>query len=255
MDWGRAKSVLIFSFLLLNLLLGYQLWSSIREGLSTSGDMNDLPVDTIRLMQDKGIKLAPGTSIPSETPELGDLTFRSKTKLGQGEIIKLKQPVETKIVFNAGELLAGLSAVIPDLNLYAFDSAYVPDLSKFKLDAAYEGVYILYRTNKQKPIFDVKLELYYNNQKIVAYRQDVIEFVNSQGSPLQSVLPSVSILQRLVEGQYLKNGAIIKDIKLGYHGPNFANSETQVSAPSWRVMLEDGGIYYVNAISGEVVTE
>ena len=74
MDWGRAKSVLIFAFLLLNLVLGYQLWSNIREGLSTSADVDDLPAETLHLMEQKNIKLE--TSIPSETPELGDLTFK-----------------------------------------------------------------------------------------------------------------------------------------------------------------------------------
>lgn len=31
MDWGRAKNVLIYAFLLLNLVLGYQLWNDLRE--------------------------------------------------------------------------------------------------------------------------------------------------------------------------------------------------------------------------------
>jgi len=31
MDWGRAKSVLIVSFLVLNVLLGYQLWLNVRD--------------------------------------------------------------------------------------------------------------------------------------------------------------------------------------------------------------------------------
>ncbi|MFC5653166.1 two-component system regulatory protein YycI [Paenibacillus solisilvae] len=243
MDWGRAKSVLIFAFLLLNLMLGYQLWSNIREGLSTSAGVNDLPAETLSLMNQKGIKLKLAESIPSETPELGGLTF----KLRKGEIVKLKQPVESKIVFNAKELQEGLGPIIPELNKYTFDAAY---------DKAYDTAFVLYRTVKQLPIFDVKLELYYDNQKITAYRKDVIELVDAQDSPAQSVLPAATILRTLIE-RNLQNGAVIKDIKLGYHGPNFANSETQVSAPSWRIMLEDGNpsVYYVNAISGEVVTE
>lgn len=241
MDWGRAKSVLIFAFLLLNLMLGYQLWSSIREGFSTNAGVNDLPAETLHLMEQKGIKLS--ASIPSNTPELGDLTF----KLRKGEMIKLKQPVDSKIVFNEKDLQEGLGSVIPELNKYIFDSAY---------DKGNETAFVLYRTTKQLPIFDVKLELYYDNQKITAYRQDVIELVDTQNSPTQTVLPAATILKTLIE-RNLQNGAVIKDIKLGYHGPNFANSETQVSAPSWRVMLEDGNpsIYYVNAISAEVVTE
>ena len=237
MDWGRAKSVLIFAFLLLNLVLGYQLWSNIREGLSTSADVDDLPAETLRLMEQKNIKLE--TSIPSETPELGDLTF----KLSKGGIIKLKQPVESKIVFIEKDLQKGLGSTIPELNKYSFDSAY-------------DKAFVLYRMEKQLPIFDVKLELYFENQKITGYRQDVIDLVDAQDSPAQAVLPAATILKTLIE-RNLQNGAVIKDIKLGYHGPNFANSEKQVSAPSWRVMLEDGNpsVYYVNAISAEVVTE
>ena len=118
MDWGRAKSVLIFAFLLLNLVLGYQLWSNIREGLSTSADVDDLPAETLLLMEQKNIKLE--TSIPSETPELAILTF----KLNKGGIIKLKQPVESKIVFNENELQKGLGSTFRSWSKYSFDSAY-----------------------------------------------------------------------------------------------------------------------------------
>ena len=43
------------------------------------------------------------------------------------------------------------------------------------------------------PIFDVKLELYFENQKITAYRQDVIDLVDAQDSPAQAVLPAATI--------------------------------------------------------------
>jgi len=56
---------------------------------------------------------------------------------------------------------------------------------------------------------------------------------------------------RLLAERYLKSGDVIRDIRLGYHGPMY-DSESQLLAPKWRVMLEDGDIYYVHAISGEV---
>ncbi|NBD25081.1 two-component system regulatory protein YycI [Paenibacillus glycinis] len=238
MDWGRAKSVLIIAFLLLNLVLGYQLWSNIREGRDTSAEVSDLRPETQKLMKDKGIKL--DTSIPSETPELKDLTFRVKTKLGGGERQDLKQPVDSKIVFNEKDLQKSLGGVIPDLDKYAFGEDR-------------DSEFVFYRVADGRPMFDVKLELFYSNLKIIAYKQDVIELLPSEKPTLQSVLPATKVVTSLIENQ-LHNGAVIKEIKLGYHGQIF-NSDVQVSAPTWRVLLEDGGQYYMNAISGEVVTE
>ncbi|WP_308636958.1 two-component system regulatory protein YycI [Paenibacillus silvisoli] len=241
MDWGRAKSVLIFAFLLLNLVLGYQLWSNIREGLRTSANVSDLSPEAQALMEEKKIKLG-SAGIPSETPELRDLTYRIKTKLGQGERHELKKPVDSKVVFDSKELKESLGGIIPELGNYA-------------LGAVYENEFILYRMAEGRPMFDVKLELFYNNsnQKIIAYKQDLIELLPSQDAASQSVLSATKVVTSLIENQ-LRNGAVIEEIKLGYHGQIF-DSDIQVSAPTWRVLLEDGGQYYMNAISGEFVTE
>ncbi|RAP74243.1 two-component system regulatory protein YycI [Paenibacillus montanisoli] len=239
MDWGRAKSVLIFAFLLLNLVLGYQLWSNIREGLRTSADVSDLRPETQAMMEEKKIKLS--TSIPSETPALRDLTYRVKTKqLGKGVRHELKEPVDSKVVFETKELEESLGGIIPELKNYA-------------LGPVYENEFILYRMAEGRPMFDVKLELFYKNQKIIAFKQDLIELLPPQDAVSQSVLSATKVVTSLIENQ-LPNGAVIEEIKLGYHGQIF-ESDIQVSAPTWRVLLEDGGQYYMNAISGEVVTE
>ncbi|QHT58629.1 hypothetical protein GXP70_00615 [Paenibacillus lycopersici] len=241
MDWGRAKSVLIIAFLLLNVVLGYQLLSSFRERPYTSADVNDLRPETQALMKEKQIKL--GTSIPSETPDLKDLTFRVKAaKLGLGERHELEKPVDSKVAFTPKELKESLGGIIPDLDKYTFGE-YL------------ESEFVFYRVAEGRPMFDVKLELFYSNLKITAYKQDLIELLPSEKSTPQSVLPAAKVVASLIENKnLLHNGAVIKEIKLGYHGQIF-NSDTQVSAPTWRVQLEDGGQYYVNAISGEAVTE
>lgn len=238
MDWGRAKSVLIIAFLLLNLVLGYQLWSNIREGLDSSADVGDLRPETQALMKDKQIKL--GTSIPSETPALKDLTFRVKTKLGSGARHELQKPVDSKVAFVQKELQDSLGGIIPDLDKYTFG-------------VILDGEFVFYRMAEGRPMYDVKLELFFNNQKITAYKQDMIELLPSEKTAPQTVLPATKAVASLIEKQ-LHAGAVIKEIKLGYHGQIF-NSDTQVSAPTWRVLLEDGSQFYMNAISGEVVTE
>lgn len=239
MDWGKAKSVLIIAFLLLNMLLGYQLWVDIREQLNANVSYAELPQDKVQLMSQKQIKL--DANLPLETPELRDLTYLLQSdSRDKADPIELETPVDSAIVFIKSELVDKLGGQIPDLEHYSLD-----------LIASQDGVFVLYRIIEGRPMFDIKLELYYSNQKITAFRLDRVELLGT-GEPKQ-VLPAVKVVASMIEN-YLPIGSVIVDIKLGYHGQIF-DSEEQVSAPSWRIMLEDGRTYYVHAISGEVAMD
>jgi regulatory protein YycI of two-component signal transduction system YycFG len=243
MDWSRAKSVLILAFLVLNVVLGYQLWENVSERLNTGQKLGDLDADTLRMMKERGIGLATSASIPSVTPELRDLTYRFKATNSDKEVT-LQKPVDSRIIFDEKELLAQLGSVIPDLAQYQYDQL-----------ASTDGVFVLYRMAGGRPMFDVKLELFYSNQnqKITAYRQTQVELVDAEKSEAHEVLPASKAIVPLVD-KYLEEGSVIKEISLGYHGQLF-NSETQYAAPSWRVLLENGKPFYVHAISAEVVQE
>jgi Uncharacterized protein conserved in bacteria len=56
---------------------------------------------------------------------------------------------------------------------------------------------------------------------------------------------------RLLAERFLQRGDGIADIRLGYHGQMY-ESDTQVLAPKWRIVLDNGDIYYVHAVNGEV---
>ncbi|WP_028563601.1 two-component system regulatory protein YycI [Paenibacillus pinihumi] len=243
MDWRRAKSVLIFAFIMLNILLGYQLWLDVRERLESNMDMTDLPPEIQRIMQEKNVRLI--GKIPAGTPVLPDLEYRFKKSPDTSGEIPLKTPVNTRIVFNEKELLDELGDTIPSLGDYAFDS----EASTYGTD----GVFVLYRMQDKLPMFDVRLELRYSNQKIIAFRQLAVEQVKHGKSREQAVLSASKAIGRLIE-KYLQPGSAIKDIRLGYHGL-FFDTDMQVATPSWRVLLEDGEIYYINALTAEVVIQ
>lgn len=243
MDWRRAKSVLILAFLMLNALLGYQLWTEWRSQVGTSDDWTSLPAETRLVMQEKGIRIV--SKIPAETPAMRDLSFRIKERpsTGPGGRMPLKSPPEARIVFNAKELADALGGVIPELNKYAYDDP-----------GSREGVFVLNRMVEGWPMFDIHLDLYNSEQKIQAYRQDVIQILASEVVQDQQVLPASKAVAHLIEN-YLPANTVIKDIRLGYHGQIFQGAETQVSSPHWRVLLENGEVYYVHANSAEVTTE
>lgn len=239
MDWSRAKSVLIMSFLMLNILLGYQLWNDIREQLDANVKYAELPQDKVMLMQQKRITLA--ANLPSDTPRLGDLTYLLHSDVHQkSEPTPLEKPVDSALNFNKQGLIKAIGDEVPELEHYAYD-----------LHTSREGVFVLHRMVDGRPMFNVKLELYNSNLKITGFLQDRVELAG-RGEEKQ-VLPASKVVASLIE-TYLKEGSVITDIQLGYHGQIF-DSEKQVAAPSWRVMLEDGKVYYVHAISGEVATD
>ncbi|KRE53544.1 two-component system regulatory protein YycI [Paenibacillus sp. Soil522] len=239
MDWGRAKNVLIISFLLLNILLGYQLWLDIREQLNINVNTAELPQDKVLLMQQKRISLE--ANLPLETPDLGDLQYLLHSDSRKNaEPVTLDKPVDSTIIYSKAQLVKTLGSRIPELDQYEFD------LLNSSVDK-----FVLYRVVEGRPMFDVKLTLYISNQKITSFLQDRVELLGS--GEAKQVLPAAKAVASLIE-TYLPDGAVISDIQLGFKGQIF-DSEKQVSAPSWRVMLENGQLFYVHAISGEVATD
>lgn len=239
MDWGRAKSVLIISFLMLNVLLGYQLWVDIREQLNANVNTAELPADKVQLMSQKRITLS--ANLPESTPKLSDLSYLLKVdsrKLAEPEV--LEKPVDSALVFSKTELDRAMEGQIPDIESYAID-----------LLSSREGVFVFHRMVEGRPMFNMKLELYISNLKVTGYKQDLVDDIKL--GEAQQVIPAAKVVASLIE-TYLEEGSDITDIQLGYHGQIF-DSEEQVTAPSWRVMLEDGKVFYVHAISGEVATE
>jgi len=242
MDWGRAKSVLILAFLLLNVLLGYQLWTEWRAQVATSVDWTSLPIDTRQVMQEKSIRI--DARIPAETPSLRNLTYKLKETppAGKEGSVPLANPPEARIVFNPQELEDALGRVIPELGKYAYDDP-----------GSREGVFVLNWLAEGLPVFDLHLELFNSEQKIQAYRQESAQMIGYDAVQPQQVLPASKAVALLIEN-YLPAGTVIKDIRLGYHGQIFPDADVQVSAPSWRVLLENGEVYYVHAINADVTT-
>ncbi|WP_018754199.1 two-component system regulatory protein YycI [Paenibacillus terrigena] len=243
MDWSRAKSVLILAFLILNIILGYQLWLDVREQLSSNLDWTSLPEDTKKQMEMKLIQVQ--GKIPSETPALIERTFQFVDEEQNTNRVDLPAPVSSQLIFNEKELRKALKDEVPTIERYVFDPPTSPPTSP-------DGVFRLqYMLDNKWPMFEVSLELFYANQNIVAYRENkVVELESKEKADKeQKVLPATNALGILIE-KFLPTGSVVKEIKLGYHGQVY--NETLVTAPAWRIVLESGDIYFVNAISAEV---
>lgn len=241
MDWGRAKNVLIYAFLLLNLVLGYQLWNDIREQVNSNLDYTSLETSTQKIMEDKGIRVL--AKIPSDTPTLGKIEYRFSKGSQSGQVIELPNPIDSKLIFSSRDLATALKKTLPQIEQFRYDEG-----------DSREGVFVLHPlVDEEWPLFNVELVLYYSNQKIISYRTEEIEIVSLEEEKEQRVLSASKALGNLIEN-FLPENSVVTQIELGYYGQVFDSDAPLPATPAWRFKLEDGKEYYVQGINGDVIS-
>ncbi len=235
MDWGRAKTIFILSFLCLNLLLGFQLWTNRTEQAESNPEKEAMSEKTNRVLAEKHIRLE--AEIPAETPNLREITVKFEKDVERQTA--LHPPVKWNASIHKKEWKQRFANKIDQIDAYQLDPA-----------ASVKGQYVLNQLHGQYPMFEVNLRLFHNEEEVYAYTQSYVRVLPGSGQKDQEVLSAFKAIGNLAEN-YLPAGSVIQDIRLGYHGQMY-NSETQLLAPYWRVMLAGGEVYYVHAISGAV---
>lgn len=243
MDWRRAKSILIFAFLCLNLILAYQLWEDRFSQAASDQEAADLEVDTRKLLESKSIRVIP--EIPKETPKLPIINVSLREEFRNPQVTRLSQPIRYISMLNRSTLreIEGKSG------LRHFDA--------YRLDTSYgrKDVFLFYQIYRDLPMFDVTVQLFAENGEITGYKQTYVEVksgVEASDKSGQRIISAYAAVRSLAEN-YLPEGAVITDIRLGYHGQLY-DSEEQSFVPNWRITLSNREPYYVHAFTGAVET-
>jgi regulatory protein YycI of two-component signal transduction system YycFG len=238
MDWGRAKTILILSFLFLNMILGYQLWTGKSKQTELASDTTSLVEELNQVLRSKNIRLA--EDLPKDVPKLKEITVKFDDSFRASETISLHNPTTmTSILAKGADKDTQGRMEIPKIEKYQFDPI-----------TSHDGVFILNQMYETLPMFEVKVELNETEGKITSYRQAYVEVESGGDQKEQKVIPAQLAVRSLVEN-YLMEGSVITDIRLGYHGQLY-NSQTQYMVPSWRVAVGNNDIYYVQAFNGAV---
>lgn len=236
MDWGRAKTILILSFFMLNLLLGYQLWYDQVSPAAGNADAVEAALETEEILAARNIALK--VKVPSDTPKLRDLTVMITPIQGEPRTVKLLAPFSVAELDDKAGMSESLSQQIPDVESYRLD----PMLSS-------NESYVLHQMYGDYPMFDVTLELLAQDGMAHSFRQSHAEVMNQHMMREQKVLSGIRAVGILAENR-LEPGTSIIDVQLGYHGQAF-NSETRALAPYWRIVTDRGEQYFIHAITGE----
>jgi regulatory protein YycI of two-component signal transduction system YycFG len=235
MDWSRAKTILILSFLLLNMMLGYELWAG-QWGLRLTKSETTIIVEELkRIMSSKNIRLE--AEIPTEMPKLKELDVSVDESDKFGKRFDFATPIKYSGINGKNMPNDALRRVIPYYRDYRLD----PVLSSDQL-------IVLNQMHGTYPIFETRLDLYWVQEHgvISGYRQDYVTAESNPNQREQLVIPAHTALRSLLEN-YVAEGSVITDIQLGYYRGRY-----QLLLPSWRIALQDGTIYYVHAFTGAV---
>ncbi|MBO8172141.1 MAG: two-component system regulatory protein YycI [Bacillaceae bacterium] len=247
MDWSRAKTLLILSFLFLDFFLGWQLWVNrgdlqvMEQNLGGDARFEDF-------LQKHDIILK--TDIPTDTPDMYYLHVRygahqlTQQMNRQGQSIELKEgvvesefnePIAVEKPASPDDWPVDLKNRIYDFDQYRYDP-YQRD--RFTFIQVYDGL----------PMFNAVLQLDWVNGTVRGYEQTYFQVVN-RGSGRKVISASIA-LRGLVENGLIRRGENIESIQLGYYSPTY-NAEIQVLSPVWRI-VHNKTIHYVNGITGVV---
>lgn len=282
MDLSKAKNILIFAFLFLNLFLSYRLWFSpppLQAGHSLSGE----DLEKVRvLLTAAGYELA--GPIPRHAPRLSLLHVYREPQaaaalaemfLGAG----LPEPVTANglTVFTKN----GNSVTVAPSGQVVFRSAVT---RKNSLASMEENRHLAERFLRECGLWreDLKLDfsllrdadggsffrfvqtyrgfpLFFSTVEVLVaagqVREVTIYRVAAQGfSPKEvQVISALEAVQIFVEQPSIMPAKKIADVSLGYFSEDY-DAERWETVPVWRIAGVDGTAVYINAFTGEVET-
>ncbi|BAU26301.1 regulatory protein YycI of two-component signal transduction system YycFG [Aneurinibacillus soli] len=250
MDWSKAKTILILTFLLLDLFLGYQIIHSYNRDRAGMPQGELIPSSMEELLQSRHIKLA--VDIPAGTPEMYYLYVRFTGFTGH--MAKLTGQSETESQGNGVIVTFDGPLLVPNsedrMDLLKFMEPYIPFSSDYLYDTRSSSTYTAHyvQTYQRYPLFSVPMDIRMKGSRVFGYSQTHVQII-SQGNG-RRVIPALTAVRTLLDNGYIRYGESISDISIGYYGHMY-DADIQVLAPVWRI-IHTNGMQYVNGITGAI---
>jgi regulatory protein YycI of two-component signal transduction system YycFG len=190
MDWGRAKLVLILSFLFLNLLLGYQMWATRWDPAILNSGTAALKEETRVILASKNIRVL--NTIPKEVPKLRQISVKFADNNGNPSLIPLQTPVAFTSITSKNSLRDLAS------------KADIPNAADYQLDLSLEkdGVHVFNQMYGDIPMFDVTLQLFAKKGEITGYKQAFVEVQSGVDQKDQKVISAYTAVRTLAENYF-----------------------------------------------------
>jgi regulatory protein YycI of two-component signal transduction system YycFG len=280
---GRAKTALIYAFLGLNIFLSYHLLLPFMDRFNqvavSSADYENarsyleqnnyiLEAEIIRSAQvSTFLTVAPAQQIRDELRSLFSgasvVSEENKTsvyRLTDRELtVRPEGPL--RIDFKPGLFLEAQSETPEDQELSGLvlqllgENMVVPDEVRYNyIKREQDGRKIIhyYQDIGGTPLYAGYMNVFIEGDRIVSVELYWLELIDWPQEGEIEVIPATEALIRLVEelGPSPNPRQIIK-VDLGYYSREY-NAEKWEIPPVWRILLGDGGVYYINAFTGNL---
>lgn len=264
MDWSKAKTYLILTFLLLDIVLGYQYWRLRDEQASYVQSFTEQLQDVRQLLAAQKWDLQ--TEVPRNTPEMGFLHVRYfggsqaewQKQVGGADRLLYKAPGQVSVTLSdknfvanpeqAGigeQLLSQLGTLVWQKENYRFD--------RTSIDKDGSGIITYLQSYNGYPVFSAPLEVLIQQNKAVRYNQVALQMKGEEGGKKQvisAILALRSLSESIDKTDKTPDNKVIRDVRLGYFSRTY-NADEWYMTPVWRI-ITDRDTYYVNAMTGEV---
>jgi regulatory protein YycI of two-component signal transduction system YycFG len=287
MDWSKAKTYLILTFLLLDMLLCYQWWTIQHQASVYVDSFANEVADVKGLLAEEHIQLK--TDIPKETPaltflrahtidldanEIATAVIRNAKPVafanggrspiqfqgGNGDFNKLA-PGTFIVNYNDGQQSSvdvNAKDIFGELSSFMDSSVWKKDMFKSDYETVEQngnGKAHYVQMFHEYPVFPASLDINIQHGMITGYQETLLDVAEEDTSKKSQVLSATSALRSLASSLSMNNkkdqpDLEILNIRLGYYGKPF-NANSWYLSPMWR-FVTNTKIFYVNAITGEV---
>jgi regulatory protein YycI of two-component signal transduction system YycFG len=283
-NWEVAKNWLIVVFLVLDLILGWQVYQSRTELVGYVESYSDILANTKTILAEHGLSLE--ATPPPQHPDMPflhaeyaqpNLTDLSQSAFSKGESFSIDS--DAGIVRTATGMLRWMAPgiwvtkydvppTLPSNNPADFlgrvwqGSNYVYDTSQASNPGFGQSktTYTYLQKYNNYVVFDSTLNVDVSNGKLLGYDQIALTKLYAAGDakPTISALDALNSLANSVDKSVQRKDNKILNIALGYIHKNQQNPSSSVPLsapnywfPAWRVTTTDL-TYYINAFTGEV---
>lgn len=254
MDWSRAKTIFILSFLVLDIFLILQIID--QKSASTYDYLSDVPVEE---------QMAADQITLPELPQGPEEEFYIEANVRDFSMENLANPAKNgQLSQESHELQITL-----DSPYELGENWHISDVDRFVknfIDSGSEYRYWDYDKTKNTITYFQQYngKLFYNNrdarivlqlnedQEIVSYSQTMLEDITEIKN--QAILSALDTVLILYKNRLLERNDEVIDVELGYYTLVPLKS-SQILAPTWRISIAGKDDFFINAVEGHIINE
>ena len=255
MHWGQIKSILILSFFILDIYLFAQFLEKKEQA-----DIGVLEQQTSTIEEQLQAESITYNDLPEEVSEETFISVnRHRFKEEDLNKAKPKQEQETFIVKGStivseleDPVKMNTTSVGKIMEVFHDTVYYADEYDYWNWNKAY-NVIIFFQNKMDRPVYynqnGVVIAILNDDNEMVSYVQTMLGDEEALADKRQLIKPLTAIEKVYEEGE-LHQGDEVSKVNIGFHTRVPFEGGVQVFAPTWRIDVNEGTNYFVNAIEG-----